>query len=87
MLKPGGTLIYSTCSTEPEEDEEIISLFLEKHPDASLVDFELEGFVRSPAVTEFEGKTYNPEVKKTLRVWPQDNDTEGFYVAKLKKAE
>ena len=40
---------------------------------------------RSPAITEFEGEKYNPEVAKCLRIWPQDNDTEGFFVAKIKK--
>ena len=39
----------------------------------------------SPAVQEFEGKTYRKEVKHCLRLWPQDNDTEGFFVAKIKK--
>jgi 16S rRNA C967 or C1407 C5-methylase (RsmB/RsmF family) len=36
-------------------------------------------------VLEFEGNKYNPGVKNTLRLWPQDNDTEGFFVAKIMK--
>ncbi|MEA2037244.1 MAG: tRNA methyltransferase, partial [Nanoarchaeota archaeon] len=32
-----------------------------------------------------EGKEYNSEVKKCLRIWPQDNDSEGFFVAKIRK--
>ena len=86
MLKPGGVLVYSTCSTEPEENEEVLTLFLEKHPDASIQPFELPGFTRSPCVLNFEGKVYNPQVAHALRVWPQDNDTEGFFVAKLRKS-
>ncbi|MFT4326990.1 MAG: NOL1/NOP2/sun family putative RNA methylase [Candidatus Woesearchaeota archaeon] len=85
LLKPGGVLVYSTCSTEPEEDEEIISTFLENNKDADVLPFELPGFKRSPAIQSFEGKVYDERVKHTLRVWPQDNDTEGFYVAKLIK--
>jgi len=84
-LKKGGTLVYSTCSLEPEEDEGVINYFLEKYPNAELQEINLPGLKRSPAILEFEGNKYNPEVKKCLRIWPQDNDTEGFFVAKIKK--
>jgi NOL1/NOP2/sun family putative RNA methylase len=85
VLKPGGTMVYSTCSTEPDEDEGVISAFLARAPDAKLGDIHL-AIKHGPAVTEFEGVTYNPDVKKCLRLWPQDNDTEGFFVAKLVKS-
>lgn len=84
VLKPGGTLVYSTCSLEPEEDEGNISWFLEQHPEARLGEINLP-IERGPAVTEFEGAMFNPEVKKCLRLWPQDNDTEGFFVTKILK--
>ncbi|MBL7050760.1 RsmB/NOP family class I SAM-dependent RNA methyltransferase [Candidatus Woesearchaeota archaeon] len=83
-LKPGGTVVYSTCSLEPEEDEEVVSFLLDKYPNAKLQEIELP-IKRSPLILEFEGKKYNKEVKKCLRIWPQDNDTEGFFVAKIKK--
>jgi NOL1/NOP2/sun family putative RNA methylase len=85
-LKEGGVLVYSTCTLEPEEDEGIVSHLLDKYPNAKLEEIELEGLKRSPAVLEFENVKFNPEVKKCLRIWPQDNDTEGFFVAKIKKA-
>ena len=34
---------------------------------------------------EFNGEKYDLRVKYTLRIWPQDNDTEGFFIAKIKK--
>jgi len=40
-----------------------------------------------PALDAFEGKQYDPVVKKCLRLWPQDNDTEGFFIAKIVKDE
>jgi len=83
LLAPGGTLVYSTCSTEPEEDEAIVSFLLD-NTDAQAVPIELN-LKHGPAVTEFEGATYRKEVKHCLRLWPQDNDTEGFFVAKIKK--
>ncbi len=84
-LKEGGTMVYSTCSLEPEEDEGIIDWLLERYDDASVEEINLKGLKRGHIVEEFEGVKYNPEVKKCLRLWPQDNDTEGFFVAKLKK--
>jgi 16S rRNA C967 or C1407 C5-methylase (RsmB/RsmF family) len=84
ILKKGGVMVYSTCSLEPEEDEQVVSSLLEKHSDAKLEDIELE-IKRSEPVISFEGKEYDPSVKKCLRLWPQDNDTEGFFVSKIRK--
>ena len=84
ILKKGGVMVYSTCSLEPEENEGVVDFLLEKYPDARLEEIKLD-IKRSPAVLEFEGKTYSPDVKKCLRLWPQDNDTEGFFVAKISK--
>jgi len=84
-LKPGGVMVYSTCSLEPEENEGLISWFLEKNENASVEKFELEGLNQADAVLTFEGQEYHPDVAKTCRLWPQDNDTEGFYVAKILK--
>ena len=84
LLKPGGTMVYSTCTLEPEEDEGVVDFLLKKFDDARVEPINLN-IKSSPAVTEFEGKKYSEEVKKCLRLWPQDNDTEGFFVAKIKK--
>jgi NOL1/NOP2/sun family putative RNA methylase len=84
ILKSGGTMVYSTCSDEPEEDEEVVSSLLENHPNAKTVDIKIN-LKRSEPILEFEGKKYNEGVKKCLRIWPQDNDTEGFFIAKIKK--
>lgn len=84
-LKKNGTIVYSTCSLEPEEDEGVVSFLLDKYENASLEEINLEGLKRSDPITEFNGQTYNENVKKCLRIWPQDNDTEGFFVAKIRK--
>ena len=83
-LKPGGVLVYSTCTLEPEENEEVVDFLLNKYPNAKVEPVELN-IKRSPAVLEFEGKSYNKEISKALRLWPQDNDTEGFFVCRIRK--
>ncbi len=84
ILKDGGEMVYSTCSVEPEEDEEVVDCLLNKFANASLEKIELP-IKKSEPIMEFEGKRYSSEVKKCLRIFPQDNNTEGFFVAKIKK--
>ena len=84
-LKREGTLVYSTCTMEPEEDEGIVDYLITKYDNAKLESIELKGLKRSNPILEFEGKIYSPEIKNCLRIWPQDNDTEGFFVAKITK--
>ncbi len=82
-LKQGGTIVYSTCTMEPEEDECVVDFLVNKYgAKVEKIDLDIK---RSEPITEFEGKTYSDEVKKCLRIWPQDNGTEGFFVAKLRK--
>ncbi len=83
-LKPGGVMVYSTCSIEPEENEGVIDHLLREFPNSRLEPIELPIKGAKP-VMEFDGMKYNKEVSKCLRLWPQDNDTEGFFVAKIKK--
>ena len=85
LLKKGGTMVYSTCSCEPLENEAVVSFLLENVEGAKVEKIELKGIVRSSVVLEFEGQTFDKQVKNCLRIWPQDNDTEGFFVAKIKK--
>lgn len=80
-LKVGGTLVYSTCTHAPEENEEVIDFALKNFP-VKVEHINLPLKTRS-GITEWDGKVYNPEVKKCHRVYPQDNDSEGFFVCKL----
>ncbi len=83
-LKPGGTLVYSTCTLEPEENEGVLDVLLGKHDDAVVQDITLP-VKHEPAITEFGERHFHDHVSKCLRLWPQENDTEGFFVAKLTK--
>ena len=83
ILKIGGTMIYSTCTLAPEEDEMIVD-YLIKHFDVKIEKIVLPLKFRC-GITEWEGEKLSSEVKKCLRLYPQDNDTDGFFVAKIRK--
>ena len=87
ILKPGGTLIYSTCTHAPEENEAILDYIkkefdVEIEPVASSLPKELKC---REGITEWEDEKYNEEIKNACRIYPQDNNTEGFFIAKIKK--
>jgi NOL1/NOP2/sun family putative RNA methylase len=84
VLKEDGTLVYSTCTLEPEEDEGVVDYILNKYDNMKVEKFSLN-IKKGKPVEEWENQTYTSEVKKCLRIWPQDNDTEGFFVTKFKK--
>jgi tRNA (cytosine49-C5)-methyltransferase len=84
VLKPGGTIVYSTCTMEPEENEGVVSAILENNEDAEMLDIHLP-IKRSSPISQFGEIEYSKEVNKCLRIWPQDNDTEGFFIAKISK--
>lgn len=83
ILKVGGEMIYSTCTLAPEEDEMIVNYLIENF-DVELEQIKLPLKFRC-GVCEWEGASLNENVRKCLRLYPQDNDTDGFFVAKIKK--
>ena len=62
-LKPGGEMVYSTCSLEPEENEGVVSYLLTEYP-AEIVPVKLPGLKTSKVVMEFDGAKYDPKIKK-----------------------
>lgn len=83
VVKKGGTIVYSTCSLEPEENEFIIDWALRTLP-VRCVPTGLE--IGVPALTEAFGKRLTKDVQNARRLWPHQTKTEGFFVAKLVRA-
>ncbi|HNW94872.1 MAG TPA: hypothetical protein PKL60_01665 [Anaerolineaceae bacterium] len=81
----GGEIVYSTCTLAPEEDEAVLSAFLEKHPgSARLLPSPLAG-LNAPGLTRFEGREFDHQTARSLRLWPHLAGTNGFFAAKLLK--
>lgn len=81
LVKEGGVILYSTCSTAVEEGEYVVHKILEKHGDLSVAS--LDSPVVSRGVTSYRGVDLNPEVAKCGRLWPHIQGYEGFFVCKL----
>jgi len=74
-LKPNGILVYSTCTTEPEENEAVIHTFCQQHPH----------FIIEPATTGVYGATEDKD--GTLHVIPNQHSTDGAFAARLRRHE
>jgi 16S rRNA (cytosine1407-C5)-methyltransferase len=85
-LKPGGVLVYSTCTLAPDENEVQIHKMLERFEDCQLLPIKLQGTDKLTPVTNWNEKQLNPEVKNTLRLKPTSS-TEGFFIAKMLKKQ
>ncbi|MCD8859067.1 16S rRNA (cytosine(967)-C(5))-methyltransferase RsmB [Staphylococcus gallinarum] len=71
-LKPGGTLVYSTCTIEQLENENVIYTFLKENKD-----FEFDGFEHP----------ITGEKVKTMQILPQDFNSDGFFITRIKRKE
>jgi 16S rRNA (cytosine967-C5)-methyltransferase len=72
LVRPGGWLVYATCSLEPEENEGVTGPFLEAHP---------EWRIDAPA--DFP---VAPEASGAIRLWPHRHGTDGFTAIRLRRA-
>ena len=71
LVRPGGRLVYSTCTVLPEENQEIIHVFLSRHPE-----FRRETFTLPGPVGLCDGEA---------TLWPQRLGTDGFYICRMRR--
>jgi 16S rRNA (cytosine967-C5)-methyltransferase len=75
LVKPGGRLVYTTCSILPEENDKIVSNFLSSHSEFSQLN-----------CTEILGGRGIPlDTGKTLRLFPHRHGTDGFFAAAMER--
>jgi NOL1/NOP2/sun family putative RNA methylase len=87
MLKPGGTLVYSTCTFSPEENELIIDWALKNFKNLKIEEIlekEVPISKKINGLTKWKKKILSNELNKTIRILPTET-FEGFYVAKIRK--
>jgi len=82
VVKKNGILVYSTCSLEPEENELNMQWMLENF-NVKITDACIKA--GSPGLTEVFGKRLDKQVVNCRRFWPNKTNTEGFFIAKIKK--
>lgn len=80
--KPGGTVVYSTCTFAPEENEAVIDHALGEE-DCEVLEWDCPLDSR-PGVTEWEDERFDEQVTRATRVYPHFNNTGGFFLAKLR---
>jgi len=80
-LKVGGTLVYSTCTHAPEENESVMDFALKNFP-VKIEEIKLPLKTRH-GIIEWNNEVYDKDVAKAHRIYPQDNDSEGFFLCKM----
>ncbi len=84
-LKPGGILIYSTCTYNSEENEGVIDYLLQRHSNAKVLITKFKNIKTRPGLLKWEGTQYDKRVSKAVRIYPQDINSTGFFICKITK--
>ena len=84
LLKPGGTLVYSTCTFAPEENEAPISNLLKHHSDAEIQPLVFESKYVRHGEKQWDDMKFDYRLQGALRVLPHDG-MEGFFVCRIRK--
>ncbi|MHB8632401.1 MAG: NOL1/NOP2/SUN domain family protein [Thermoplasmatota archaeon] len=86
ILKPGGRLVYATCTFSPEENEGQVQRLLERGYRMETLPFDrVSGRALGSGITTWPGLTLSPEIQKARRFLPGIHPTLGFFVAALRK--
>ena len=85
VTRPGGTILYVTCTFAPEENEAVVSRVLADAP-VELEPLDLP-VPHAPGLTEFEGKRFDPRLEGAVRIYPHHLDSGGLFLARLRRLD
>jgi 16S rRNA C967 or C1407 C5-methylase (RsmB/RsmF family) len=86
LLKEGGTLVYSVCTLSPEECEGVLTTLLHERKDMRLVPLSIPSELKTrPGLSSFRNRTFSHGMEHARRLYPQDTNTQSFFIAKLVK--
>lgn len=88
LTRPGGRILYATCTFAPEENEMVVDRVLKRPETGNEVQLEsvdLPDVKTRPGITSWNGTGLHPTMERTVRIWPHHNDTGGFFLALLRK--
>ena len=83
LLRPGGILVYATCTFAPEENEAVLDYVL--GDDARIEPVSVPGLHSAPGIDQWQGRSFRPDVVHLARYWPHLHDTGGFTLARIRK--
>jgi NOL1/NOP2/sun family putative RNA methylase len=85
LTRPGGTVLYSTCTFAPEENEAVVDAVLRDAP-AKIEPIAL-GVPFAPGLTAFGDQRFDPRLERAVRIYPHHLDSGGLFLAKVRKTE
>lgn len=86
LLKPGGVLVYSTCTYDPDENERALQRLLSQYPDAHLAKISFGDEIDGHLIDGFVEPGMSEDLKLTKRVYPHKMNSIGFYFGKVVKS-
>ena len=84
LTRPGGVVVYATCTFAPEENEAVVDAVIDSHP-CTIEPIALpSGLEGAPGLQQFDTVQFDESLTESVRIYPHQNDSGGFYMARMR---